>query len=129
MGESKRNLPSVARCQCQSVIEQSIEYREKGEAVQKKKRPRQGEANKAQHQELVRYLVGQGTGLSGLRSEKYPTSDPARYRRVASRACCTGGHAQKNGSAEGVFEESAKRTGPAERICEGEERVQRVGTA
>src|SRR5712692_418118 len=35
------------------------EYREKGETVQKKKRPRQGEANKAQRQELVRYLVEQ----------------------------------------------------------------------
>jgi hypothetical protein len=35
------------------------EYREKGETVQKKKRPRQGEANKEQRQELVQYLVGQ----------------------------------------------------------------------
>ena len=34
-------------------------YREKGETVQKKKRPRQGEANKAQRQELVQYLVEQ----------------------------------------------------------------------
>jgi hypothetical protein len=35
------------------------EYREKGETVHKKKRPRQGGANKGQRQELVRYLVGQ----------------------------------------------------------------------
>lgn len=42
-----------------SVIEHGIEHREKGETVQKKKRPWQGEANKAQRQELVRYLVGQ----------------------------------------------------------------------